>query len=388
MYPEPDRLVITVLIQMLVFLQIVPGLYSSTNLRLPSSVVLGVRSFSSKRDSNVSRGSYDKKIKRLKDKEKELTLLLKKKENEKKRLLQLREEAEIMLKLAKTESNKIKKVNKGKKSSVPLDDNKGKKPSVPLDDKKPSVPLDDSKPTENTSDGLNPSSETPPSSMQSKLLSFFPSISLPVPESNKPVDPTPDSPSSSPSKPDLPQQNPLSQQSDSRPSGSPSELPPSEPPLPSTSSMPTGLQQQHFTGLMRYVLILLASLSPIGLMVRIHHLNSSILDGSRLFMDKIINYSIDSRVFISSIAALALTYALNYRKMKNPKDIAKLFLQLLIIIPLILVLCDVFDVFQIFQVDSDIASKQVDTAVAVDTDKSDGPGPLTQPNAWCYSKKV
>lgn len=90
----------------------------------------------------------------------------------------------------------------------------------------------------------------------------------------------------------------------------------------------------------RNLLILLVSLSPIGIMLRILSLNTNTQLNGSIFrvMDQITTY--ESNVFLSVVAALS--YALNYRKIKNPKEIAKLFLQVMITIPLILFLCEVF----------------------------------------------
>lgn len=175
------------------------------------------------------------------------------------------------------------------------------------------------------------------------------------------------------------------------PSGSFSELPSSE--LPSSTL--TSLQQSliiSWDNTMRYVLvlILLASLSPIGLMYRLMPLNPSlILNGSR-FMEKITSYDSYKFVFLSYVAAFALSYVLNYRKMKNPKEIAIMFLQVMIIFPLIFILCEVFGEVGL---DPDKTNHQLDASQdSADTDKSDVP--LTPSNAnandnaaWYYSKK-
>ena len=179
-----------------------------------------------------------------------------------------------------------------------------------------------------------------PRRMHSKLFSFFPMIplgDLSVPDLNMRSDPTPNLPSNH--SPDLPSK-PSSQQSElPLPSGSPQPSYVSEQP----SSTMTSLQQSltnSWGNTMRYFLILLGSLSPIGLLLRImpFHFPSLILDGSR-FLEKITSYKF---MYLSYVAALALLYALNYRKMKNPKDIAIMFLQVMITFPLILLFCSVF----------------------------------------------
>ena len=165
----------------------------------------------------------------------------------------------------------------------------------------------------------------------------------------------------------------------------------------------TSLQQSltnSWGNTMRYFLILLGSLSPIGLLLRImpFHFPSLILDGSR-FLEKITSYKF---MYLSYVAALALLYALNYRKMKNPKDIAKMFLQVMIILPLIHIIWEVF--LSEVGVDSDKTNQnnQLDKNEASQDSSENSDMPLTPSNtaigdntatgdntttAWYYSKK-
>lgn len=166
---------------------------------------------------------------------------------------------------------------------------------------------------------------------------MLPSRDSPVPESNKPSDPPLDLPSNLPSL-NLPSKSqpdqPLSQQSDLP--GSPSELPLPYSTLTSLfQSLKISLENLNPA---RNLLILLVSLSPIGLMLRILSLNTNTQLNGSIFrvMDQITTY--ESNVFLSVVAALS--YALNYRKMKNPLEIAKLLLQVLVTFPLILFLCE------------------------------------------------
>lgn len=126
----------------------------------------------------------------------------------------------------------------------------------------------------------------------------------------------------------------LSRQQSDQP-GSPSELP-----LPLPSSTLTSLLNSlkiRLDNHTRNLVLLLVSLSPIGLMLRILPLNVNTQFHGSIY-EKITGY--DSRVFLCVVAALALSYALNYRKMKNPLEIAKLLLQVLVTFPLILFLCE------------------------------------------------
>ena len=174
---------------------------------------------------------------------------------------------------------------------------------------------------------------------------------------------------------------------DRNPSGGlshPSDFPP--PPLPLSPGSPSDWENS-----MRYVLILLASLSPIGLLYRLIPLNPSwILNVSRL-TDKVTSYENSKFVFLSYVAALAVTYAFHYRKMKDPKRIAVMFLQIMLIFPLILLLRLVFlggdDRLDPAPIPINPEPASQDSA---DTDKSDVP--LTPSNAndnaaWYYSKK-
>lgn len=70
----------------------------------------------------------------------------------------------------------------------------------------------------------------------------------------------------------------------------------------------------------------MASLSPIGLWLRILPWNSKVIIDGYIFLDKITT-SVDSYkfMFLSLIAALAVSYAFHYRKMHKPVEIFKLF---------------------------------------------------------------
>lgn len=86
-------------------------------------------------------------------------------------------------------------------------------------------------------------------------------------------------------------------------------------------------------------------------------------------INKVITY--DIRMLLSYIVALALVYAFNVRKMKNHKETAKLFLQVILIIPLILFLWEVFLSL------SEIGCEKHDKIPDSDEDKP----PLTPPQA-------
>ena len=129
-------------------------------------------------------------------------------------------------------------------------------------------------------------------------------------------------------------------------------------------------------------------------MHRVLPLNSSlILNGSK-WMEKITSYENYKFVFLSYVSAFVLMYALNYRKMKNPKDIAIMFLQVMITFPLILLFCSVFLCGEV-GLDPIPTLTNPEPASQDSADHSDVP--LTPSNtaentgeniAWYYSKKL
>ena len=189
-------------------------------------------------------------------------------------------------------------------------------------------------------------------------------------------------------------------------------LSPGSPPKPLMSDSPvvfsevpsgilTSFQQfvtTSWENSMKYVLVLLAGLSPIGLLYRLIPLNPSWNLNLSKWTDKLISYEDYKFVLLSYVSAFVLMYALNYRKMKDPKRIAVMFLQVMLIFPLILWL-------RLFGGEEglDPATINPEPASQDSADNSETFVPLTPPSntavagntaentgentAWYYSKK-
>ena len=150
---------------------------------------------------------------------------------------------------------------------------------------------------------------------------------------------------------------------------------------------------------MKYVLVLLAGLPPIGLLYRLIPLNSSWILNVSKYTEKVISYENYKFVLLSYVTAFALSYAFHYRNMKEPKRIAFMFLQVMLIFPLILLLCLVFpggeDGLDLAPINpepspqdpgdhSDVPLTPSNTATATATATAAAAGENT---AWYYSKK-